>query len=466
MIVDADGKPVGGAVVQPGGWDESQLAASYHVYGSPPFVDVAAITDPAGKFVLISDRPVKAIDLEIAAERLGRHTFKSVPTGLEENRLQLKRGSSVTGRVVSDGQGVGGVKVAMAQVDRASATFVGPLEATTDADGRFSIAALLPAEEMVVFGVMDSFRDHGALRARTFTSADQGVFDLGDLPLDKGYRVSGRIVLSDGKPVPVGMRVMLGRPDAWDDQTVLTDTEGKFVVSGVPAEIVTVSVALRDYAPGPQNKSYDPSEHHHAIEGRIAGDIDDLIILCERNLRRPADLSPDGQLAFAKYRRTRTEPLAGVTEKLETPVGERVVTLHSDQPNLSSGWSLPVPKVAVRAARPAPPAADAQPAKTIVGTVTDIDGKPVAGAGVWLPAEWNGRLARLAATAQLTTRGIISFPSPKPGYRQSDRDARGRFGRMLLVTCCAPPMRRCSWGASRMHHATSRCWRRPRVQSS
>ena len=55
------------------------------------------------------------------------------------------------------------------------------------------------------------------IASRGFTTGKTGSrTDLDKLEIRAGYRVAGRVVLSDGKPIPAKTRIFIGREDAWD----------------------------------------------------------------------------------------------------------------------------------------------------------------------------------------------------------------------------------------------------------
>jgi len=85
----------------------------------------------------------------------------------------------------------------------------------TDSNGRFSISNLPPEKGLILFGTMDSLQGQGALSPKPFTSEkNKSTTDLGDLVLQPGYSVSGQILLTDGKPMPVRTHLLLVRHGA------------------------------------------------------------------------------------------------------------------------------------------------------------------------------------------------------------------------------------------------------------
>ena len=416
VILDPEGKPVANAKVEEAGADVEHSAML-----ARPLIDKVAVTDGEGRFLLVSGEKLKNIHLKVGTEKFGMHYLRSVPFGTE-NHLQLPRGSAITGRVVRDGKPIAGIKLTAVEVDRRADTFVQPTSATTDAEGRFVMASLRPEKEMTVCGLMESCRELGALPALYFTTADFGTLDLGDLPIERGYRVAGRIVLDGGKPVRKGIQVHLSREEAWDTAHTETDAEGRFVFTGVPAEIVTLGVRFKKIALSMKNKSYELNRED--LQGRVTGDIDNLVVLYERGAKAPEWRSAEGAALEARHHRVVDETLAGVTEKLETPPADAKFVMRPELPPRNHGWSNPEPKIARLPRQPAPPPATAQPAKTITGTVTDGKGNPVADAELCLPVDWRGARASLFATARSDAEGHYELSVPE-AWIDSDNDDDG-----------------------------------------
>ena len=51
-----------------------------------------------------------------------------------------------------------------------------------------------------------------------FTTRPNELVDVGEISLRNGYRLEGRVVLTDGKSIPDGMRVILTSKRVWDSQ--------------------------------------------------------------------------------------------------------------------------------------------------------------------------------------------------------------------------------------------------------
>ena len=64
---------------------------------------------------------------------------------------------------------------------------------------------------LALYGLMSSLREHGAVGVREVRTGKSGsVAEVGDLEVRAGHKLSGRVVLADGKAVPAGTRCCWG----------------------------------------------------------------------------------------------------------------------------------------------------------------------------------------------------------------------------------------------------------------
>jgi hypothetical protein len=87
----------------------------------------------------------------------------------------------------------------------------------------------------------------GANAVPVETKDDGQEVSIGDIELKPAYILRGRVVLSDGKPMPPDMHVTISADQAWDSQVVTIDSEGTFEFRGLPAGVFSVDAGLRGY---------------------------------------------------------------------------------------------------------------------------------------------------------------------------------------------------------------------------
>ena len=154
--------------------------------------------------------------------------FTELETGTDRHTLALNRGANIRGRLVSHGQPVGGVEMGLVARDRTVDNFYSEVRVGTEPDGSFLFTNVpVPGNTIVplfgkwyVYAKMESVSKRGATNAvECVTEREEETVKLGDVMLQPGHRLSGRVVLTDGKPIPGGMRIFisartrLGQPD-------------------------------------------------------------------------------------------------------------------------------------------------------------------------------------------------------------------------------------------------------------
>lgn len=204
--------------------------------------------------------------------------------------------------------------VGAAQKDRNAETFVSDFQAATDAQGVFQIRNVPSQDTLALYGLMSSLREHGAVGVREVRTGKNGsVADVGDLEVRAGHKLSGRVVLADGKVVPAGTRVLLGRDEAWDTQQAVVDKEGRFTLTGLPAERYSLSVNVRGYHLSPKNAGLDLLNGFQLV-GIVREDIEELSLLLEPGPEPNRQPNFDAK-SVEEYRRRREAPLRGTPAK-------------------------------------------------------------------------------------------------------------------------------------------------------
>ncbi len=188
--------------------------------------------------------------------------------------------SLVRGRLSNDGKPVDGVSVGLVQCDRSSETFLGTYAIGTKKDGTFEFSYVPPEDDFYIYTTMDSTMG-GALPLRRVTiGKSESLMDLGDLELREAHMLSGRNVLTDGKPVPGPIQLLLSREGAWDSQKTMLGSDGAFHFENVPGqEPVTFIARIPGYELSDRNRMQQVQEWSVAMF--VEGPRDDIEILYE-----------------------------------------------------------------------------------------------------------------------------------------------------------------------------------------
>lgn len=426
-VIGPLGQPVVGAIVNPFGCKavaKRQMGryATDRWQGPMPGTDPQATTDNDGRFVIVTGEPMVGVDLFVRCAGMERKKFELVPTGLDEQRLQLGAGATVQGRLVEGNEPLAGTRIGLVQQDRGMDQFVGPFETTTDREGRFTFANLPAETKMILHGYMEDLGPRGALPARTVqTRGNSKLLDLGDVAIERAHRLSGRLVLADGKAVPPHTRVSIYSGDSLE---VEMGADGRFSASGVPAGAVRLRVRLPGYRLSDRNRSRNPRQP--TLEGRIERDIDDLVVLLEPGQREREPDYPsrkqrkEWDAKHVRFKQARTEIIAGLTDDADTaPKPTAAQELPDDPGNRNPRKPLAKIEVPPREYPKFSAPEDDVPKRMVTGRVIDRSGRPVANAEVWLPVNWPYPEAVLTAhtSGGLDGRFIVKFPldwMPKP----------------------------------------------------
>ena len=279
-MIGPDGAPVAGALIDVEGVENKNSTR----WGGNDVTDGMTVSDGDGEFHLGGRKDFTALQTRVSAAGLAPRWARLEPgkTAL----LRLRPGVTVRGRLVKDGQAVTGVELGLCTEERQSGKYFNGMQAVSGEDGRFVFRNVPAGLKFQVFGKMDPLRSRGMACQREFVSAeDGGTSELGDWQMVPAYRLAGRMLLSDGKPIPANTRLMISREAAWDNVLVPVDRQGGFDVAGIPAERFELHISVPGYHLSPRNSNLELSSHRSLV-GRVVGDTPDLSILLEPGKER------------------------------------------------------------------------------------------------------------------------------------------------------------------------------------
>jgi uncharacterized GH25 family protein len=280
QVVDSEGNPVIGAVVEAHGIRKKNDIGT--MWGQLPGVDPLAVTDEQGEFQLASREPFQSLDVNVEAPGFAHRKFTSLNSGLGRHKLTLTEGAIVKGRVVWKDKPLADVSVGVAGVERDVERYVGNFDVGTDNDGRFALMNLPPNVDYFIYGLMKNLRTYGAIPVRKIHAGDDGsTTDVGDLLVERGQRLAGRVVCDDEDFIPENTRLLVSRQQAWDSMQLTLDENGRFDTEGVPKETLSLSVRIAGYRISARNASLDTLNPFQLI-GRLDNDVTNLVFLLER----------------------------------------------------------------------------------------------------------------------------------------------------------------------------------------
>jgi hypothetical protein len=275
MVMDQDGLPLAGATVSPEG---VARGSGTQWGGTDSYVDPLAVTDETGKFWLFCTNNVERVHAVVEGQGVAKRWVELAPG--RDHLIRMQEGVTVTASVVDGGKPVTNALLGLVTKERTCGLYLNCDELATDKNGLFLMPNAPPGREFVLYAKMGSLPGDGTIEARTFTVGATGTkLDVGQLEVKTAHRLAGRVVLSDGKPIPANTRLLLGRQDAWDHAEATLEADGSFEFRGVPAESVGLNLRIPGYKFSKRNASLDWL--NGGLVGRVDRDILDLFLLME-----------------------------------------------------------------------------------------------------------------------------------------------------------------------------------------
>ncbi len=325
-LVDPNGKPVA----------DAKLSVESYRNNSERNVN----SGPSGEFSIKLDE-VRALDRltveapDFATRVFSFHFGKKIkiedsgdvilhiePTGVIPEPLCMGPGVEVKGRVVRDGMPVAGVTIGLNYLNYTLDHPWEALETKTDARGTFRFPHVLPETNFWAYAKVGSVENQGAvIPLPVHTTKEGSAVDLGELHVQKGRTLAGRVVFTDGKSPPHGMYLVASCPKAEGSLKFELDDTGRFAFAGLPEGPVEVSAYIArklqplGYRLSPTNKCLDPQIRVRMV-GQLDHDIDDLTILFEPSeipeQHARVDVDP---AVMADFNDAQAGPITGVPPK-------------------------------------------------------------------------------------------------------------------------------------------------------
>jgi len=281
-VVDAHGQPLRAAVVEPEGISLADWNGHGPVsrYGTLDGLEPVAVTNANGEFELANSGKATGMLLRVEARGMATRLI-AVPTGTERKTIAVSEGAVVRGRLVNHGKPVAGAEIGLIARNRGG--FGGDLKVIgdpyseirigTQEDGSFVIPNVPAPVEWYVYAKMESIAPLGATTpVECATARDGEVVDAGDIQMQPGHRLRGKVTLSDGAAMAEGMRVTIDADRAWDSETVIIGRDGRFEFTSLAAGKYRIFTSVR---------GYQPATGKSEVECTIDRDIDDFAIVLD-----------------------------------------------------------------------------------------------------------------------------------------------------------------------------------------
>ena len=231
-IVDPQGKPLPDVLIQPQAVQYNDPGRGMTgTYGVSGWVDSSAVTNDSGEFEMAFGRPAEAAILLATPRGMAPKLFMAKAGG-EAQPVKVIDGAMIRGRLVFKGKPVANAELGLIRHSNIAGTTYKEILIGTREDGTFAIANIPVDTTWMLYPKMESLasRDMGADAIICETKSDGQEIDVGDIQLKPTFTIRGKIVLSDGKPVPPRMHVHSFLTERiWSDTQFLPiDAEGRF----------------------------------------------------------------------------------------------------------------------------------------------------------------------------------------------------------------------------------------------
>jgi len=329
-VVDEEGKPIPYALVT-----TKIYKATSRSYGpAPDGATTFAVTDSKGNFMLGSPESFYSMVLRIDAPGFARGIFEVKPEKRRKT-LVLTEGVCIHGRLLFYGRPLGGIELGLCSQNQEPETFTGEFVTTTDEKGFFlfsyipatnsyylytkmasmNLRGLFPQTPTLLLGGLSApslpISGYGYLPIQQVRTHSPGEWiELGDLHTVPGVELAGRVVFSDGKPIPPHTKLTVSRDEVWDSFSVELPSDGRFRITNLPTnEIFRVSVNLRRYHLSLRNGSLFLAFPYY-LTGRLFQSKTNMIILLEPG--PPPSINPPSNIPWDDH--PVNLPLRGIEE--------------------------------------------------------------------------------------------------------------------------------------------------------
>ena len=248
-LVDARGNPVRDAIVEQAGVTYRGPRGLGRTFGPVDWIDLVAVSNEKGEFEIAYSKPAVEMTLNVSPRGMAPKIF-NLPTGPDRKTMTVTEGATVRGRLLGpDGKPVANAEVGISTHSRNSGSTLPEVRIGTREDGTFAITNVPAGRMWNLYARMDSIAARGMASAMLpcETKDDGQEVDLGDIRLLPAYTLRGRVVLTDGKPIPPDNRVTLGADWGTDAQMTSLVTDGTFEFKGLARGVYSLAPALRSY---------------------------------------------------------------------------------------------------------------------------------------------------------------------------------------------------------------------------
>jgi hypothetical protein len=253
-VVDDHGNPLRDVVVEQQGVTFNGPRGPGRSFGpddSPDWIQPLAATDEHGEFEIAYTKPAVEITLNVSPRAMAPKLV-TLPTGPEKRTISVTQGATLRGPLLQpDGTPAANAEIGVFVHSRMAGTVFPEVRIGTKDDGTFAITNIPAGRIWYVYPKVESLAARGLAGDAVLveTKDDGEEVDVGTINLRTGYTLRGKLMLSDGKPIPPDMHVTLSSDAAFDTQIATVAEDGSFEFRGLPKGVYSIAPGVRGYKP-------------------------------------------------------------------------------------------------------------------------------------------------------------------------------------------------------------------------
>ena len=243
-VMDLKGVPVRDALVE----QQGAISGMRRSFGAGGWIDLIAVTNDQGDFEIASSKPLDAAIVQVSPRGMAAK-IATVSTGADRKTITVTEGAVIRGRLLQNGKPVAQAEMGLSTHSQRAEDYLPEVRIGTDEDGRFALTNIPPNRIWYLYAKMEALAPRGLSTEiiECATKSDGQDVDVGDIPVKPGYTLRGKIVMSDGKPIPSDMRINLFSDRVRDSQTLTLAPDGLFEFKGLTRGVYSLAPSVKGY---------------------------------------------------------------------------------------------------------------------------------------------------------------------------------------------------------------------------
>jgi len=249
-VLDAHRNPVPNALIR-----ILEVTRNGTMYFSPNKIDQYTVSDAAGNFVVYGQASFLDAGGSVQASGFATALFERWTVGETNHELTLVEGASLQGRLLCKEKPVADAEIRVDGFGAEAGSWMWNESTKTDNRGGFLFTHLPANRTCRIHGATGSLGDLGAVPTQTVEIHGNGSTNLlGDLELDRTFRIDGRVRLPGGKAMPTNSHLYFGDFSQGMSPEFVFDSEGGFHLTGCPAGTLTLYLRVPGYQLTPRDR--------------------------------------------------------------------------------------------------------------------------------------------------------------------------------------------------------------------